>query len=274
MDDRLYRSRSERMLAGVAGGLAEHFDLDPSLVRIIWVILALASVGTFVVIYVVMAIVVPEEPAGSGGWSTGSWSSTAWSSSSSAAWPTSSTPTGSPSGSPAQPADPAGPADGPADGAAGLPATPPTTPPDPGGPPTPGFGAPGFAGAGFADPTGPGIDQAGPTGQPAPPPLTGREARRAARDARRAARRAAYGSGPGRSRSGFRRDHRRHLPGRPGRLLPRPRDRPAVRRRPRSPLAAGPRPPRNRDRRSVVPPDPRRSATLTFGASPVASGPG
>ena len=35
MDDRLYRSRDERMIAGVAGGLAERLDLDPSLVRII-----------------------------------------------------------------------------------------------------------------------------------------------------------------------------------------------------------------------------------------------
>ena len=39
MNDRLYRSRSDRMLAGVAGGLAEHFDLDPSLVRVLWAIL-------------------------------------------------------------------------------------------------------------------------------------------------------------------------------------------------------------------------------------------
>ena len=41
MDDRLYRSRNDRMLAGVAGGLAEHYDLDPSLVRIGWALLIL-----------------------------------------------------------------------------------------------------------------------------------------------------------------------------------------------------------------------------------------
>ena len=63
-DDRLFRSRSDRMLAGVAGGLADRFDLDPSLVRVGWAILALVSGGIFLLIYIVMAIVVPEEPFG------------------------------------------------------------------------------------------------------------------------------------------------------------------------------------------------------------------
>lgn len=62
MNDRLYRSGSDRMLAGVAGGLADHFDLDPSLVRVGWVILTLVSGGIFLAIYIVMAFVVPEEP--------------------------------------------------------------------------------------------------------------------------------------------------------------------------------------------------------------------
>ena len=62
MNDRLYRSGSDRMLAGVAGGLADHFDLDPSLVRVGWVILTLVSGGIFLAIYIVMALVVPEEP--------------------------------------------------------------------------------------------------------------------------------------------------------------------------------------------------------------------
>lgn len=68
MNDRLYRSRDERMLAGVAGGLAERFDLDPSLVRVLWVLLALFSGGLFLLAYVAMAIVVPEEPVGADGW--------------------------------------------------------------------------------------------------------------------------------------------------------------------------------------------------------------
>ena len=45
MGDRLYRSRQDRMLAGVAGGLAEMWDADPSLVRIIWALLVIFTGG-------------------------------------------------------------------------------------------------------------------------------------------------------------------------------------------------------------------------------------
>ncbi|HEY8438770.1 MAG TPA: PspC domain-containing protein [Candidatus Limnocylindrales bacterium] len=58
----LYRSRDDRMLAGVAGGLAELWDADPSLVRIVWALLVVLTGGIALVVYIVMAIVVPEEP--------------------------------------------------------------------------------------------------------------------------------------------------------------------------------------------------------------------
>ena len=58
----LYRSRDDRMLAGVAGGLAELWDADPSLVRIIWALLVIPTGGIALVVYIVMALVVPEEP--------------------------------------------------------------------------------------------------------------------------------------------------------------------------------------------------------------------
>jgi phage shock protein C len=68
MADRLYRSRDDRMLAGVAGGLAEMWDADPALVRIVWALLVIFTGGVALVVYIVMAIVVPEEddrwPAG------------------------------------------------------------------------------------------------------------------------------------------------------------------------------------------------------------------
>jgi phage shock protein C len=62
--DRLYRSRDDRMLTGVAGGVADSLDTDPSVVRIAWVILAFLTGGIAVIVYIVMAIVVPEAPAG------------------------------------------------------------------------------------------------------------------------------------------------------------------------------------------------------------------
>jgi len=57
----LFRSRDDRMLAGVAGGLAELWDADPSLVRIVWALLVVLTGGIALVVYIVMAIVVPEE---------------------------------------------------------------------------------------------------------------------------------------------------------------------------------------------------------------------
>lgn len=62
MNRRLYRSRSDSVLGGVAGGVADYLDIDPSIVRIVWAILALVTGGIFLVLYIVMWIVVPEAP--------------------------------------------------------------------------------------------------------------------------------------------------------------------------------------------------------------------
>jgi len=62
MRDRLYRSRDERVLFGVAGGVAEWLDVDPALVRIVFALLVLTA-GIGLLLYIIMAIVVPEEPA-------------------------------------------------------------------------------------------------------------------------------------------------------------------------------------------------------------------
>lgn len=64
MADRLYRSRDDRMLAGVAGGLARVMDADPSIIRVVWVLVTLLSGGLALIAYIVMAIVVPEAPDG------------------------------------------------------------------------------------------------------------------------------------------------------------------------------------------------------------------
>src|SRR4029079_1785300 len=61
MAGRLYRSRRDRMIAGVAGGLAEMWGADPSLVRIIWALLVILTGGAALLVYIVMAIVVPDE---------------------------------------------------------------------------------------------------------------------------------------------------------------------------------------------------------------------
>ena len=57
---RLYKSRDDRFLFGVAGGLAEYFDIDPVLVRLGWVLLAIGTGGIGLLVYIVMAIVTPD----------------------------------------------------------------------------------------------------------------------------------------------------------------------------------------------------------------------
>ncbi|MDW8108069.1 MAG: PspC domain-containing protein [Candidatus Kryptonium sp.] len=59
---RLYKSRKNRMIFGVCGGLGEYLNTDPTVVRILWVILAISSLGIAILLYLIMAIIVPEEP--------------------------------------------------------------------------------------------------------------------------------------------------------------------------------------------------------------------
>ncbi len=60
MAKKLYRSRSDRKIAGVCGGIAEHFDIDPVVVRVIAVILLLCG-SAGLLAYIVLWILVPEE---------------------------------------------------------------------------------------------------------------------------------------------------------------------------------------------------------------------
>ena len=59
---KLYRSRENRMLGGICGGLGEYFDIDPTLVRVLFVFGAFLGIpGALVLIYLVMLIMVPQE---------------------------------------------------------------------------------------------------------------------------------------------------------------------------------------------------------------------
>lgn len=63
---RLYKSRTERMIDGVCGGIAQYFDLDPTLVRIAWVLLTLLG-GSGIILYLAAMIIMPKEPYGGPG---------------------------------------------------------------------------------------------------------------------------------------------------------------------------------------------------------------
>ena len=59
---RLYRSRSDRLLGGVLGGLGAYLGVDPLILRIVTVLLTIMGAGALVVAYIVMWVLVPEEP--------------------------------------------------------------------------------------------------------------------------------------------------------------------------------------------------------------------
>ncbi|HIQ76766.1 MAG TPA: PspC domain-containing protein [Candidatus Faecousia excrementipullorum] len=63
MSKQLYRSRTNRKIAGVCGGLGEYMNLDPTIIRLIWVLLILCA-GTGLLAYLIAALIIPENPNG------------------------------------------------------------------------------------------------------------------------------------------------------------------------------------------------------------------
>ena len=59
---RLYRSRTDRTIAGVAGGMAEYLEVDPTIVRILWILAAIFTGGLMLLLYILLAFVVPANP--------------------------------------------------------------------------------------------------------------------------------------------------------------------------------------------------------------------
>jgi phage shock protein C len=58
---KLYRSRSNRQVAGVCGGLAQYFGIDATLIRVLFVVLAVLG-GSGIVLYLALWVIVPSEP--------------------------------------------------------------------------------------------------------------------------------------------------------------------------------------------------------------------
>ena len=58
---RLHKSEQDKKICGVCGGIAEYFDIDPTLVRLAWIIFCMAG-GSGVLGYIIEALVMPEDP--------------------------------------------------------------------------------------------------------------------------------------------------------------------------------------------------------------------
>lgn len=61
MTKKLYRSNKDRMIAGVCGGLGDYFKVDPTVIRLLVVFLALCSCGAMILAYILAWIIVPEK---------------------------------------------------------------------------------------------------------------------------------------------------------------------------------------------------------------------
>ena len=62
MNRRLYRCSHDRRIAGVAAGMAEYFDLDPTLMRVLWFFSIFFTGGLAILLYLALAIIIPLEP--------------------------------------------------------------------------------------------------------------------------------------------------------------------------------------------------------------------
>ena len=62
MERKLYRSKTDRKFLGVLGGFAKYFGIDATVLRIIYVLLSLFVLGCPIIIYLIVALVIPEEP--------------------------------------------------------------------------------------------------------------------------------------------------------------------------------------------------------------------
>ena len=61
MEKKLYRNTANKMIAGVCSGLAEYINIDPTIIRLIWALIALSGAG--LIAYLVAAIIIPEKPS-------------------------------------------------------------------------------------------------------------------------------------------------------------------------------------------------------------------
>lgn len=61
MNKRLYKSRTEKKLGGVCGGIAQYFDIDPTIVRLAWLV-AVFCAGGGLIAYLIAYVVIPQEP--------------------------------------------------------------------------------------------------------------------------------------------------------------------------------------------------------------------
>jgi len=60
MEKKLKRSATSKMICGVCGGIGEYFNVDPTVIRLIWAILTFLGIGSGIIVYIIAAVIMPE----------------------------------------------------------------------------------------------------------------------------------------------------------------------------------------------------------------------
>ena len=61
MEKKFYKSH-KKMICGVCGGIAEYFKIDPTIVRLLTVLLSLGGIGLGIIVYIIAAVIMPDQP--------------------------------------------------------------------------------------------------------------------------------------------------------------------------------------------------------------------
>lgn len=62
MNKKLYRSTADKKICGVCAGIAEYFDVDPTIVRVVYALLSFFTAFAGIIVYVILALIIPENP--------------------------------------------------------------------------------------------------------------------------------------------------------------------------------------------------------------------
>lgn len=62
MDKKIFLSETNKKIGGVCGGIGEYFNIDATLVRLIWIVISLMTMGTGIVAYIIAWMIIPQQP--------------------------------------------------------------------------------------------------------------------------------------------------------------------------------------------------------------------
>ncbi|MBI4155221.1 PspC domain-containing protein [Candidatus Woesearchaeota archaeon] len=61
MNKKLYRSSKNKIIFGICGGIGEYLDIDPTIIRLLWIIFTLLSLGVGILAYIIAAFIIPKK---------------------------------------------------------------------------------------------------------------------------------------------------------------------------------------------------------------------